>query len=92
MNRRLEQPKRTSVIGAMRNLVDQFTDPKTDEVNVTELAEYVADNFGDVADNGDIPEAYYELSVVVAMEHSEDLGERAEAKRLYAQIETSFGT
>ncbi len=83
--------KKLAVYRLMSMEACDFKDAATGEVNITELAEYAADVNGDLDNDGDIPEEYFELAASVEMAQSTDPRERAEGERLYRQVATIFG-
>ncbi len=83
--------KKLAVYQLMSMETGDFTDPRTGEINITKLAEYAADVNGDLDNDGDIPEEYFELSASVEMAQSTDPRERVEGERLYRQVATVFG-
>ncbi len=83
--------KKLAVYQLMGQVISDYIDPRTGEVNITELAEYAADVNGDLDNDGDIPEEYFELAASVEMAQSTDPRERVEGERLYRQVATAFG-
>lgn len=56
----------------MFGVIGPNTDPLTDEINRTGLAEWAVDEFDDYdEDSGDIPERYFEIAHEVASEYEE---------------------
>ncbi len=83
--------KKLAVYQLMGHEACAFKDSKTGEVNITELAEYAADVNGDLDNDGNIPEEYFELAASVEMAQSTDPRERVEGERLYCQVAKIFG-
>lgn len=54
---------KAQVVRWMQNNSDLFTDPTTNEVNTTELAEAAGDEFNCVDETGYVPEEFYDWAV-----------------------------
>ncbi len=83
--------KKPAVYQLMSQVISDYIDRETGEINITELAEYAADVNGDLGNDGDIPEEYFELAASVEMAQSTDPRERVEGERLYRQVAKTFG-